>query len=478
MSKKPIRVDEYRIKVPMDDEMQVDAWIYASEELKVEEDAVNQLCNGASLPGVVGAFGMPDIHRGYGVPIGSVVGLENRICPAAVGYDINCGMRLLSTKLRAEEVDVKKIADSIARDIPLGEGKSNVTMSNTDFEGVMKYGVKALLELPESRRLHRAFAEFDESEIEQDIKRIEANGSMAGDIAGISDKAVKRGTNQLGTIGGGNHFIELQVVEKVFDEKLAKKLGLFEGQFTIMIHTGSRGFGHQICEDYSKIAKKETGSQVVDPHLSFFIVDSYNGEMYLGAMHAAANFAFTNREVLTMLVRLNLKRMLKINDIDLIYDVTHNIAKFEKHNDREIWVHRKGTTRAFPKEKMQNTPFAGVGQPVLIPGSMGTSSYVLVGTERSNVTFNSVNHGAGRVMSRTAAAGKYRKGKRVRPALISDTDFEQTMQGVYLICEDRKHIKEEAPAAYKDIDEVIKVVTGVGLAQAVARMRPLAVLKG
>ncbi|MCD4657481.1 MAG: RtcB family protein, partial [Planctomycetes bacterium] len=409
MSKKPIRVDDFRLKLPRDGAMHLDAWIYASEKLKLESKAIEQLRNGASMPGVRGTFGMPDIHVGYGVPIGSVVGLDGNICPAAVGYDINCGLRLLKTTLNASEIDAGKLADSIARDLPLGEGKKNLTFSDADFTKVLQLGVPALLDKPGALHTHRAFKGFRTEDIERDIEHIENNGSMDGKVETVSQHAFGRGKNQLGTLGGGNHFVELQVVERILDNSTAQRFGLFKGQFVVMIHTGSRGFGHQVCDEYLRAAKKLTGDKVVDQHLAYLPVAGEQGQNYIGAMHAAANFTFTNREIISLIVRSNLRYYYPELEIDLLYDVTHNMAKLEKHGGEEIWVHRKGTTRAFTKERMQGTAFADVGQPVLIPGSMGTGSYVLLGVLGNEKTFASVNHGAGRVMSRTAAAGKYRK---------------------------------------------------------------------
>ncbi|MCX7702952.1 MAG: RtcB family protein, partial [Planctomycetota bacterium] len=247
------------------------------------------------------------------------------------------------------------------------------------------------------------------------------------------------------------------------------------------IHTGSRGFGHQVGEDYMREAKKRNAARSPSPHLCFLDVDSEEGKNYIGAMYAAANFAFVNRQILTAFVRSAVRHIFG-SDIHLpsLYDVPHNMAKKEHHFGESLWVHRKGATRAFPPSRMQATPYADVGQPVLIPGSMGTASYVLVGTEESAESLHSVNHGAGRVMSRSAAIGRYRKSgkKGRREAQISDEEFDEAMEGILLVCEDKRSIKEEAPMAYKDIDEVVRVVTGAGLAKAVARMVPLAVLKG
>ncbi len=304
---------------------------------------------------------------------------------------------------------------------------------------------------------------------------------MPGDPSTLSPRAIERGQNQLGTLGGGNHFIELQEVVEVREPGPAGEWGLFAGQLVVMIHSGSRGFGHQVGEEYMSLARsRRYGEPHPSPELCYMPVDSKEGRAYLGAMHAGANLAFANRHLMAALVRKNLVHHYPGTEMALLYDVPHNMAKWERHGGRELWVHRKGATRAFPAERMAGTPFAGTGQPVLIPGSMGSSSYVLVGVPENERALCSTNHGAGRRMSRTAAAGKvrYRDGKVIRPGLITDREFEEAMEGITLICEDRHTIKEEAPQAYKDIDAVIEAVTGAGLAKVVARMRPLAVLKG
>jgi tRNA-splicing ligase RtcB len=281
--------------------------------------------------------------------------------------------------------------------------------------------------------------------------------------------------SQLGTLGGGNHFIEIQAVDRVEDEALARAWGIEKDGLAVMIHSGSRGLGHQVGDDYMKLATSLTGDISPNRHLAWLEAETREGWNYVGAMYAAANFAFVNREIMTLLVRRNVRHILGDVPLPIIYDVPHNIAKPEEHDGVKLWVHRKGATRAFPSERMQGTPFAEEGQPVLIPGSMGTASYILVGTSESRETYYSVNHGAGRTMSRTAAAGG-RHGRQRRggpPAAISDEEFERAMRGIHLIAEDRWSAKEEAPQAYKDIDEVVRVVVAAGLAKVVARLLPL-----
>jgi len=469
------RIDANRVFVPRQGPMRVDATIYASEAINLEESAVAQLCDAASLPGVERVLATPDIHHGYGVPIGSVVAMKDAVIPAAVGYDINCGMRIISTPLKRKEVDAEALAISISRDIPLGEGKTNLRLSAKDLRVVLAKGVRGLGEVDlGGGRIEAARRVEDEAD---DIGRIEDFGSLAGEPDHLTPRAIERGQNQLGTLGGGNHFIEIQVVERVDRQDAAEFFGLFQDQIVIMIYSGSRGLGHQVADDYMRVAAKKTGGQCPNRHLCFLPADDADGAAYVGAMRAAANFAYVNRQIMAMLARHNFRRMYGDAPMPLVYDVTHNMAKLESHGGQWLWIHRKGATRAFPGALMQGTRFSRMGQPVLIPGSMGTASYVLVAGERAAESLYSVNHGAGRVMSRTAATGHGRHGQR-RGAGISEQRFRETMKGIALICADRSSVKEEAPDAYKDIDSVVDVVVGAGLGEVVARMRPLAVLKG
>ncbi len=472
------RVSPYKIVLEREGDMKVEAEAYVAEGMHIEADALEQLRNAAKLPSVVKAVAMPDIHVGYGVPIGAVVATTDIVSPAAVGYDINCGMRIVLTPLDQDDVDPVKMAETIRRDIPLGEGKKNVKMHEDDFRLVLERGVEALKDVV--HKTGRVWDVRDEADEAEDIERIQERGSLVGDSVHVSHRAIERGLAQLATLGGGNHFIEIQVVESVFEEETSKKFGLHTNQIVVMIHSGSRGFGHQVAGDYMKLAKSLTLDRAPNRDLCFLDADSPEGEQYVSAMNCAANFGFANRQLMAVFVRHNLRKLYgERMKLPIVYDVPHNIVKAEEHSGRTLWVHRKGATRAFPASRMAGTRYADTGQPVLIPGSMGTASYVLVGTEESKVTLHSVNHGAGRVMSRTAAAGKYgRKGKVIREAAISDRDFERAMHGIHLICEDKRSIKEEAPQAYKNIDEVIRTVADAGLARIVARLRPLAVLKG
>jgi tRNA-splicing ligase RtcB len=460
--------------------MRQPATIYASHAIRIEDDAVRQLRNAASLEDDAVVLATPDIHTGYGVPIGCVFASPTLISPAAVGYDINCGMRLLTTPFTRDEVALEPLARAIRGAIPLGEGKRNLRASQAVLDSVLEHGMAAVPAI--AAREDRLSTAFREVEFQDDCRRTEQRGSLAGRAAAVSRRAHERGQSQLATLGGGNHFIEIQLVERVHDTSIASEFGLAAGQVAIMIHSGSRGLGHQVAGDYMRAAHDWCERQQIDlpdRELAYFMLASDEGRAYLGAMNAAANFAYVNRYLMALLVRAVLRRH-STADLPLpcVYDVAHNIAVIEQHHGRTYCVHRKGATRAYPPGLMSGTPFATTGQPVLIPGSMGTASYVLAGTPSGAESLFSVNHGAGRTMSRTAASGRNRRGRPVREAAISDRDFAASIEGVTLICEDHRTIKEEAPGAYKDIDAVIAVVTGAGLARPVARLRPLAVLKG
>ncbi len=471
------RENDYTLRIEKHGNMRTDAQVFAGRELKLEESALEQLANAACLPGVEHVLGMPDIHHGYGVPIGSVVACREIIVPAAVGYDINCGMRLMLTSLSAGELDVRALADGIKRLVPLGEGKKNVPFNRDDFVAVLEGGLSALVELSPSG--HRVWDGFDPREEKANQERVEDRGSMEGSINAVPSSAMERGLNQLGSLGGGNHFIELQQVDSILDDGAAARLGIFKGQFTIMIHSGSRAFGHDVGGHYMKMAKsfnKDQGVQV--PGLSYFPLTSREGRNYIPAMHAAANFAFTNRALMAALVGAEFKKRWPEERMWQLYDVPHNMAKLELHHGSQLWVHRKGSTRAFDHRQMKGTPFADIGQPVLIPGSMGTASYVLLGVPSGSKSLYSVNHGAGRTMSRSAASGAKKGKKKSGPAAISNKRFQESMEGIYLVCDNRRAAKEEAPDAYKDIDAVIRTVEQAGLARTVARMVPRAVLKG
>jgi len=472
-----VRVDPLRLRMERSGEMVVDATVFASEAITLEPEAIRQLYDAASLPPARRVLATADIHVGFGIPIGAVLGLEDAIMPPAVGYDINCGMRLLRTPFMKGQIGIDEIANSIARDIPLGEGKSNLPLDKNLIETVITEGVSGVPQLAQKVK-HRAWEAFDAEEFAEDIKRIEENGCMPADMGAVPKLAVAKGSDQLGTLGGGNHFIEIQFVQRIFDEHLAKFFGLSENQIVVMIHSGSRRLGYEIADEYMNVAASLPEMEGRRKMLSFLYTNSREGQKYISAMGAAANFAFVNRHIMGLLVRRCFTRMFGPTPMPLVYDVAHNMAKLETHQGKRLWVHRKGATRAFGPGLMTATPFEQVGQPIITPGSMGTASYLMVGTGESEESLCSVNHGAGRVMSRTAASGKGRHGRNAGEAMISDNEFKRSMTGIKLITGDKRRIKEEAPGAYKDIDEVVRIVTQCGWARPVARMVPLAVLKG
>ncbi len=472
-----VRIDPLRLKLQRRGQMVVDAMVFASEAIKIEPDALRQLCDAASLPPAKKVLATADIHVGFGIPIGAVLGLDNAIMPPAVGYDINCGMRLLRTPFSKGQINTDAIADSIARDIPLGEGMSNLDLDKHLIDCVVTQGVSGIPKLAEKTK-HRAWEVFDTDEFTRDIQNIEENGRMSADMSAVPKLAVEKGCDQLGTLGGGNHFIEIQFVQKIFDKELAKFFELSENQIVVMIHSGSRRFGYEIADAYMNLAARQPDMAEHRKMLSFLPTQTREGQNYIKAMGAAANFAFVNRHIMALLVRRCFSRMFGPTPMPLVYDVTHNMAKLETHQGQKLWVHRKGATRAFGPELMAATPFEKVGQPIITPGSMGTASYLMVGTGQSEESLCSVNHGAGRVMSRTAALGAGRRGRHTGKALISDDEFKRSMAGIKLITGNKRRIKEEAPGAYKDIDEVVRIVTQCGWAKPVARMVPLAVLKG
>ncbi len=476
-SPKLVRIDPFRLRMERRGGMVTDATIFASEAVNLESDAVRQLCDAASLPPAKKVLATADIHVGFGIPIGAVLGLDNAIMPPAVGYDINCGMRLLRTPFSKGDIDTDKVAIDIARDIPLGEGRENLHLNKTGIEAVINKGVAAVPTLAQTSN-HRVWEAFDPDQFTEDLKRIEDNGHLLSDPAAVPKNAIQKGINQLGTLGGGNHFIEIQYVQEIFEEDLAKAFGLSKNQVVVMIHSGSRRFGYEVADQYMSIAAQRPENAERKKMLSYLPTESNAGKNYISAMAAAANFAFTNRHIMALLVRRCFNRMFGPTPLELVYDVAHNMAKLETHGGSQLWVHRKGATRAFGPKRMASSIFAQIGQPVITPGSMGTASFLLVGTGNSEESLNSVNHGAGRVMSRTAARGKSRKGRITTPALISDDQFKRSMKGIKLIAGDKRKIKEEAPDAYKDIEEVVRIVIECGWAKAVARMVPLAVLKG
>lgn len=470
-----VRLNPNLVEIPASarPDMRVPARVWADEELwrQISRDrTLNQLVNVATLPGIAGtAQAMPDAHEGYGFPVGGVAAFraeDGVISPGGVGYDINCGVRLLASEVESTELGHAKlegIVHDLSRSIPSGMGKgSHLRFSADDLDRVLAEGCSYLVE--------RGLA------LPEDLATIEAGGALpAADPRAVSERAKQRGGGQLGSIGSGNHFVEVQRVEKVFDLRAAEALRLRANQVVILIHTGSRGMGHQVCTDYVRAmdaVMARHGIQLPDRELACAPFQSPEGQKYFSAMCAAANFAFSNRQAITYAVREVFRRALgDRGHLRVVYDVAHNMAKLERHGEQDLVVHRKGATRAFgPAHPETPAAYREVGQPVLIPGSMGTASWVLVGTDQGlDLSFGSTCHGAGRAMSRTAAK-KVKSGQEVRKALED--------RGIVVRCASAGELAEEAPHAYKDVDRVVEVVHQAGLARKVARLVPLGVIKG
>jgi tRNA-splicing ligase RtcB len=452
--------------------MRVPARVYADEELWSQiraGRALDQLMNVATLPGVHGAvYGMPDTHEGYGFPVGGVAALrvaDGVISPGGVGYDINCGVRLLTSGLRESEFlpRLEALVHELSRSIPTGaHANPKRRLSRAALDRTLQGGSRSLL----AEGLVTA----------EDLDHTEASGGFAeADPDAVSARAKDRGHDQLGTIGSGNHFVEVEVVDQIHDAAGARAYGLEIGRIAVLIHTGSRGLGHQVCSDYVRLMMGQLqrwGIQLPDPQLACAPLATPEGRRYYGAMCAAANFAFANRQVITAAVREAFRTVIDpAANLRLCYDVAHNMAKLERHAGVDLCVHRKGATRAFgPSHPETPAAYAAVGQPVFIPGSMGTSSWVLAGTDAAlGLSFGSACHGAGRALSRTAARA-LAPGHVVRRALEA--------QGIVVRCPSSTGLAEEAPQAYKDVERVVEVVHQVGLARKVARLRPVGVMKG
>lgn len=457
-------------------DMRVSARIFATEQMLDEilkDRSLEQLVNVACLPGIQGwALAMPDAHEGYGFPIGGVAAVkypDGVISPGGIGYDINCGVRLLKSNLDYPQIKdrLEDLAKKIYKIIPSGVGQGgNIKLSKPELDNVLVNGIKWALK--------QGYAGQD------DLSRIESDGCMPGaDSDKVSQEAKERGLDQLGTLGSGNHFAEIDFVDEIYDESKAKAFGLRKNQIVVLIHTGSRGLGHQVATDYIRKMVSVMGNYGIslpDRELACVPFSSTEGKDYFSAMSAAANFAWTNRQLITWHMR-NVWRQ-EFGDTEqlaLLYDLAHNIAKIETHevngNNEPLLVHRKGATRAFgPNHPELSAEFKLTGQPVLIPGSMGTASYVLAGSEEGmHLSFGSSCHGAGRKMSR-AAAKKIMQGKTVREKLFA--------QGIHIQAGSLSDLAEEAPFAYKDVDQVIEVVHSAGIARKVARLKPCVVIKG
>ncbi|MGM0452894.1 MAG: RtcB family protein [Thermodesulfobacteriota bacterium] len=473
-----IQIDQYRWEIKKTGAMLVPARIYSSPamiEAVKKDETFKQLVNVAQLPGIVNAaMAMPDMHWGYGFPIGGVAAFdcdEGVISPGGVGYDINCGVRLAATNLTFEAVRPKleALVTHLQRDIPSGVGvKGTLKLSAADLKKVLKQGSPWVID--------RGYGEASDAELTED------GGCMPNaDPRAVSDRATDRGKPQLGTLGSGNHFIEIGVVEAVYDPAAADVFGLAEGMVTMLLHTGSRGLGHQICDDYlAKMAKQSKRDfELPDRQLACTPIHSPDGTAYYNAMACAANFAWANRQVLLHNARDIFMRTFRISPRDLgmrmVYDVCHNIARIEHHDiaggRRPVCVHRKGATRALaPGHSALCDAYKATGQPILIPGDMGTASYVLAGTQTAMTeTFGSTCHGAGRVLSRKAAK-KAAKGRQLREELEK--------KGIFVRSTGKSTMAEEMPDAYKNVSQVVDVVHGSGISKKVAKLRPIAVVKG
>lgn len=474
------QVDRYRWRIPRSGNMRVEGLVYADAGMiaDIQHDmSLEQVRNVAHLPGIIGAsFAMPDIHWGYGFPIGGVAATDAEtgvVSPGGVGYDINCGVRLLRSSLSRAEVTphLSQIVDELFRNVPtgVGAGRRDLRLTRDDLHAVLEGGA--------AWAIKRGFGWTAQ------LEHIEEGGCLPGaDPDLVSPRALERGRPQLGTLGSGNHFAELQYVAEVFDPPVADAFGLYPDQITVMIHSGSRGLGHQVCQDHLKVmldAVRKYGIELPDRQLCCAPIASPEGSRYLAAMAAAANFAFANRQVMTHWARESIAHALDLapdrTGIDVVYDVCHNVAKFETFTlngrDRRVCVHRKGATRAYPAGHPQ-VPHAyrHVGQPVLIPGDMARYSYVLVGTPQAAAeTFGSTCHGAGRKMSRAQA----KRAVRGR-ALVE----ELAARGIHIRAAGLATVAEEMPEAYKDVADVVRVVHEAGLSTRVAQLRPLAVIKG
>jgi tRNA-splicing ligase RtcB len=473
------KIDEWRFLIPKTGAMRVPGLIFSSSELmpSIKDDqSLLQVVNVATLPGIVKhSLAMPDIHWGYGFPIGGVAAFrveDGVISPGGVGYDINCGTRLLTTALLASEVrpKIKALVSALFRNIPTGVGsRGSIRLSRREESEVAVRGA--------SWAVRKGYG------ITEDLERTEDQGVMTeADPGVLSDRAFKRGHDELGTLGSGNHFLEIESVDEIYDEKIASAFGLFEGQLTVFIHSGSRGFGHQICDDFLKemgTHVRELGLDLPDRQLACAYIKSDMGKRYLAGMACAANYAWANRQIIMHWTRETFEKTLEISPDDLrmelLYDVCHNIAKLETHvvNGKKLalCVHRKGATRSLPPSH-PNVPgrYREVGQPVLIPGDMGRCSYILAGSQGAmEESFGSTCHGAGRVLSRKQAI-KAAKGRAINRELED--------KGIFVQSRGKTTLKEEISEAYKDVSLVVEAVHMAGLAKKVAKLRPLGVIKG
>jgi tRNA-splicing ligase RtcB len=476
---KKIGENQYQIDVDSNLGMKVPVRIYADEPLlqkMLSGRTITQAQNVSCIPGIVGqSIVLPDGHEGYGFPVGGVAAMdaeEGMISPGGVGYDINCGVRLLRTNLTEQVVrsKLKELVNDLFSSIPSGVGsKGAVRLSPSELDEVLVRGV--------SWAIDHGYGSSDDSDV------CEENGQIPNaDPNKVSDRARKRGAPQLGSLGSGNHFLEVQKVAEIHDEEAANRMGIKEGTITILIHCGSRGFGHQVCSDYLRVAEQAMAKYDInlpDRELACVPNTSEEGESYRKAMFAALNFAWSNRQMITHWTRKSFERVFNQTESDLdmklVYDVAHNIAKIEKHKvdgkERKVVVHRKGATRAFPANRDEiPSIYRDLGQPVLVPGSMGTASWILLGQPNSmDLSFGSTAHGAGRTMSRTKARRNY-----------NENDVKKSLndKGIFIKALTRDGIVEETPQAYKDVDAVVNVSHNLGIATKVAKLVPIGVIKG
>ncbi len=476
---KKIGENQYQIDADSNLGMRVPVRIYADESLlqkMLSDRTITQARNVSAIPGIVGhSIVLPDGHEGYGFPVGGVAAMdaeEGMISPGGVGYDINCGVRLLRSNLTEQTVrsKLKELVTDLFSSIPSGVGsKGAVRLTHSELDEVLVKGV--------SWAIDHGYGSSNDSDV------CEENGQIQNaDPNKVSDKARKRGAPQLGSLGSGNHFLEVQKVTEIHDEEAANRMGIKEGTITILIHCGSRGFGHQVCSDYLRVAEQAMGKYDIhlpDRELACVPNTSEEGESYRKAMFAASNFAWGNRQMITHWTRKSFERVFNQTESDLdmklVYDVAHNIAKVEKHKvdgkERKVVVHRKGATRAFPANRDEvPSKYRDLGQPVLVPGSMGTASWILLGQPNSmNLSFGSTAHGAGRTMSRTKARRNF-----------TEDDVKKSLneKGIFIKALTRDGIVEETPQAYKDVDAVVNVSHNLGIAKKVAKLVPIGVIKG
>jgi tRNA-splicing ligase RtcB (3'-phosphate/5'-hydroxy nucleic acid ligase) len=468
------QLDTYRWRIPAEGDMRVPGLIFASERMMrdIRDDkSPEQVANVAHLPGIVAhSIAMPDMHWGYGFPIGGVAAFDERegvLSPGGIGYDINCGIRLIRSNISRQDAgDLEELSIALFKAIPSGVGShASRRLDERELEDVLRRGAGWAVRAGFGR--------------DEDLDCIEEGGCMSGaDPDSVSDRAKERGQPQLGSLGSGNHFCELGYVAEIYDDDKAAAFGLELDQLTVMIHSGSRGLGYQVCDDSLQMmlrASQHYGIRLPDRQLCAAPLHSPEAKRYFGAMYAAVNFAFANRQVMTGSVRRALEQFYGASErelgLSLVYDVCHNIAKWEMHGGRRLCVHRKGATRAYgPGHPLVPERYRAVGQPVIVPGDMGRYSYVLAGTNTAlEETFGSSCHGAGRVMSR-AAAKKAARGRQIFRELEE--------KGIFVRAESKGTVAEEIPEAYKDVADVIEVVHGAGIATKVAKLIPLAVVKG